>query len=82
METLFSTVSSDQLDTWLIKKAYRDVINSYLWFLRTIGSTIVNETTDDINRETRKFNTVRKELSEFLFKHRRCYQLKTIIVKV
>ena len=74
--------SEEKLNIDVIRYAFIDVIHSYIWFLREICGRIVNRRTDDINREARKFNAVRKELSEFLFKHRKFYQLKTINVKL
>ena len=57
------------------------MVRSYLWFLRQISVQIVDKTTNDLIRETRKFNAVRKELSEFLIQHRKFYKIKTIILK-
>ena len=72
--------SEEKLNINVIGSAFTDVINSYVWFLRVICGRIVNNRTDDLNRETRKFNAVKKELSEFLFKHRKFYKFNTVTV--
>ena len=69
---------SDQLNIGLTIEAFRDVIHNYFYFLRLICCRIVNNHTDDLNRETRKFNAIEKELSNFLLKHKKFFKLKKI----
>ena len=80
MEKVVYTISSDQLNTDLINKAFSRVINDYLVSLLVISRTIMNEATDDLNRETRTFNDVKKELFDFLLKHKQFYKLYMITV--
>ena len=75
---------SDQLDTDLSdlgKSFIYFVTHSYFCFLGQICIKIVDKTTNDLNRETRKFNAVKKELFEFLLNHKQFYELKTIALK-
>ena len=59
-------------------EGFGNVINIYLWFLTQISLRIFDESTDDLNRETRKFNAVKKELLNFLIQHTQFYKLRTI----
>jgi len=73
-----STVEEDkQLDLDVIEDALVGVTNSYFQFLRAIALYIV-EGSDDLNREKRKFCTIKKELFEFLIAHKNFYKLKAI----
>ena len=63
------------------KYLIENVINSYLWFIRQISLRIVGESTNDLNREKRKFEAVKKELFNFLVQHKKFYELKKITLK-
>ena len=64
-----------------LREAFETVVNGYLLFLIEISLRIVNESTDDLNRERRKFNAVKKELFNFLIQHKSFYNLKTITLE-
>ena len=88
MENILSLFSNEEnkleseklLNIDVIEEAFTDVINTYHSFLREIIGRIVDETTDDLNREIRKFNAVKKELLEFLIKHKQFFKLRMITV--
>ena len=76
---IFSTDDQEkQLYTDVIKKELREIIDSYVGFLRNISRVIARKHTDDVEREKRKFNAVRKELINFLFQHKEFFTLKGI----
>ena len=76
---MFSTDENEkEFDMNVIRKAFQQVIDSYVEFLRNISRVIVEKCTDYVEREKRKFNAVRKELLDFLFKHRKFFTLTAI----
>ena len=66
----------EQLNFGVLQDAFRNVIDSYVQFLYTIARAIVGKYTNDVSREIAKYNTVKKELVDFLFEHRKFYKLK------
>ena len=68
----------DQINTFAVKHAFEIVISRYMMFLLVVNKTISDDTTDDVQRETRKFNAIKKELFRFLIQHNKFYIFKTI----
>ena len=62
----------------LMLKPFMNVIRSYSGWLLYISEIIVRKQTDNVEREKRKFNAVRKEFFNFLFQHRRYVTLEAI----
>ena len=65
----------------VIKNAFKDVIHSYVWFLRQISRLIFDKRREDLEREKMKFDTNKAEFLDFLFEHKKFYKLKSIQVK-
>ena len=72
------------LDICPIENAFSDVIQSYVNFLqhtaRLVVETCKGTVKRDVRRDIRKFSAVKRELYEFLHKHKKFYQLKKIDV--
>ena len=66
------------LDINVIRTAFMQVFDKYVYFLRSISRAIVGKRTNDVEREKRKFNAVRKELFNYLFVHRMFFTVKAI----
>ena len=63
-----------QLDIVFLKRTFKRIIQVD----RIITDRITKRTTDDVNRERRKFYAVKKELYKFLVQHEKFYKLKAI----
>ena len=76
-DNTFSTAEK-QLVANVIKKEFQELIDSYVEFLRNISRVVARNHTDDVEREKRKFNDVRKELINFLSQHKLFFTVKGI----
>ena len=70
--------NENELGIKVIRKKFVQVIVNYIRFLKTIGRRIVRSPANDIEREKRKYNDVRKELLDFVFEHRTYFTVKEI----
>ena len=69
----------NNLDIRVVRDEFRYVIQQgYMKFLTLICNRIHTNATNDVERERRKFNAVRKELLDYLFQHRDFIRLKRI----
>ena len=76
---LSTEVNENQSDFNLIVcQTLNDVIHNYVLFLLEIIVVVIRKHTDNIEREKRKFNSVRKELLDFLSKHRMYFKFDNI----
>ena len=70
--------NENELNIEVISKKFGHVIHSYVNFLRNISRAILESCTNDVEREKRKFNSVRKELLVFLSEHIMYFTVKAI----
>ena len=70
--------NENELGIKVIRKKFVQVIVNYIRFLKTIGRRIFRSPANDIEREKRKYNDVRKELLDFVFEHRTYFTVKEI----
>ena len=70
--------NKSELDIKIIRKSFSQVVGMYVWFLQNISFVIVRNYTDDVEREKRKFNAVRRELLVFLSEHRLFFKVLSI----
>ena len=72
------STSTEEIQLEKILNNYKSVVHSYIGFLQTISRVIFKKQTNDVEREKRKFLSVKKEFSYFLAKHRNFYTLKSV----
>ena len=76
---IFNTEENEKLlDVNGIRNAFIHVVHSYILFLWHISQTIVEKRTNDVEREKREFSAVKKELFNFLIRHKTFFAFKKI----
>ena len=76
---IFNTEDNEKLlDVNGIRNAFIHVVHSYILFLWHISQTIVEKRTNDVEREKREFSAVKKELFNFLIRHKTFFTFKKI----
>ena len=76
---IFNTEENEKhLDVNGIRNAFINVVHSYIIFLWRISQTIVKKRSNDVEGEKRKFSLVKKELYNFLIRHKIFFTFKKI----